>query len=67
MSVTLKFVSHEIYNEIVALDIDEFEKAALIADICRINTFSMVKQAGRGTSAQALVQWIFLSGCFIFI
>ncbi len=64
MSVMLKFVSHEIYDEIIALDIDEFEKAALIADICRINTFSMVKQAGSGHlgtsfSAMDIFVWLF--------
>jgi transketolase len=64
MSPNIKFIPRERIQEVARMNLDPFRKAAILADMCRINTFSTVKRAGSGHlgtsfSAMDIFIWLF--------
>ena len=48
MQNKIPFIEKKIINELLDSDIDKYERLQLISDICRVNAFSAVKNAGSG-------------------
>ncbi len=62
MTVTIKLIPVQEFRRIRETCVDRYEAAALIADMCRVNTLSAVKRAGSGHlgssfSAMDVVVW----------
>ena len=65
MSNRLYFVPRSEFDRVRRLNTSEFERAALFADLCRLNTLSMIAYAGSGHigssfSSLDIVTWLFL-------
>ena len=71
MTDTLSFVPVSEFERVRKLNASDFERAALFADLCRLNTLSMIAYAGSGHigssfSSLDIVTWLFLNemrGC----
>ena len=66
MTSPLVFVPVPEFDRVRKLNTDNFARAALFADLCRLNTLSMIAYAGSGHigssfSALDIVTWLFLS------
>lgn len=66
MSNELLFAAPSEFARLRRLNISEFERAALFADLCRLNTLSMIAYAGSGHigssfSSLDIVTWLFLN------
>ena len=66
MMSPLVFVPVPEFDRVRQLNTDSFARAALFADLCRLNTLSMIAYAGSGHigssfSALDIVTWLFLS------
>ena len=66
MSDYLSFVPVSEFDRVRRLNISNFERAALFADLCRLNTLSMIAYAGSGHigssfSSLDIVTWLFLN------
>ncbi len=66
MSDSLFFVPVAEFNRVRNLNTGAFERAALVADLCRLNTLSMIAYAGSGHigssfSSLDIVAWLFLN------
>ena len=46
MNASLYFVPRSEFDRVRRLNMSEFERAAVFADLCRLNTLSMVAYAG---------------------
>lgn len=62
--VKITFIPVEEFQRVREARIDKYEKLALIADMCRVNTLSAVKRAGSGHlgssfSAMDIVVWLY--------
>jgi len=60
------FFSLDALSNIRAADINSYEKASIFADMCRLNTLTMIKEAGSGHvgssfSAMDVVSWLYLN------
>jgi transketolase len=60
---SLSFVSRDVFRAVRAGVTDPIERAALVADLCRINTLFMIMQAGSGHigssfSSTDLITWL---------
>lgn len=65
MTETLWFAAPSEFERVRRLNISEVERAALFADLCRLNTLSMIAYAGSGHigssfSSLDIVTWLFL-------
>jgi transketolase len=65
MSETLWFAPPSEFERVRRLNMSAFERAALFADLCRLNTLSMIAYAGSGHigssfSSLDIVTWLFL-------
>ena len=66
MSDSLSFVPVSEFDRVRRLNISSFERAGLFADLCRLNTLSMIAYAGSGHigssfSSLDIVTWLFLN------
>ncbi len=66
MNDSISFVAVSEFDRLRRLNISEFERAALFADLCRLNTLSMIAYAGSGHigssfSSLDIVTWLFLN------
>ncbi len=66
MTENLYFVPVSEFDRVRKLNMSAFERAALFADLCRLNTLSMIAYAGSGHigssfSALDIVTWLFLN------
>lgn len=66
MTQTLSFVPAAEFARVRNLNMDAFTRAALFADLCRLNTLSMIAYAGSGHigssfSSLDIVTWLFLN------
>ncbi len=66
MSDSLSFVPVSEFDRVRRLNISNFDRAALFADLCRLNTLSMIAYAGSGHigssfSSLDIVTWLFLN------
>ncbi len=62
--VITKIIPQAEFQRIRNAEIDKYEKLALIADMCRANTFASIKRAGSGHlgssfSAMDIVVWLY--------
>ena len=65
MTECLYFVPVTEFARVRSLNTGQFERAALFADLCRLNTLSMIAYAGSGHigssfSSLDIVTWLFL-------
>jgi len=65
MSETLWFAAPSEFERVRRLNMSETERASLFADLCRLNTLSMIAYAGSGHigssfSSLDIVTWLFL-------
>jgi transketolase len=63
--IELQYAPREEFSRVLALDADRAAKAALFADLCRINVLYMIARAGSGHigtsfSSLDLISWIYL-------
>ena len=66
MSESLSFVPVSEFDRVRRLNMSSFERAGLFADLCRLNTLSMISYAGSGHigssfSSLDIVTWLFLN------
>ncbi len=64
--IELRYVPRDEFSRVLALDTDATRKAALFADLCRVNVLYMIARAGSGhigTSFSCLdiVSWLYLN------
>jgi transketolase len=64
--MTIQFVPVAEFDRVRRLNMSEIERAALFADLCRLNTLSMIAYAGSGHigssfSSLDIVTWLFLN------
>ena len=60
----IKIIPKSEFDRVLSLDMDRYEKLALVGEMCRLNTLSAVKRAGSGhlgssLSAMDIVIWLY--------